>query len=811
MNAKLKSLVGSNIKLITKRETCGYSRKKLATQIARYLYTDTAAAIDVQEIGRWERNEHQPNIEYKKALCAILNATPEELGFSSRSKIMTSVPAYLPIEKNYTGRNNLRTIFQEKLAANKKKTILAVHGVGGIGKSAFIATIIQTTAAIQTTFSDGVLWITCENFTGARGYNRFLRHLADKIKAADPLSATIQQIKHTLLVYFSKLNHCLIILDDINPDLEKNLKEIFELLCAEKNTTLILISRQKINSADRCIFDVPMPSLTNAEANTLMARLLQEKTNERPDLPEWNIIPNICQTVVNHPLTIHLLSAYYSENNILIQNDYQNLQQLFSQTKVMDTGLKQCFERYHRLLSEFKQFLLAALTLLDGKYIAKAIIISMGQALAEAKHHTIDMSQEIAELIQSSIVTEAGDDDVTIHDIYREYILNNFQTKFSQKDQTLIYSLLANVFADYAIQYREHVFDFHENMIGKQETNIHNALQWANEQQNYALIGKICLGMSGYWRTNVLSEENITWQKYIQWGIEAYNKLLQPLRAETSEYRFVMMEKVSIQNLHAWFYFNRRELDSAKAIYTETIQTFQTLQNIRGICSTNIALCETAMSNGDWSAAALYAATAIQLLDAELKKPENTERLKLLRNRGEAETMEAKIAWFHEEYETAIQKLQNAEQFFKDSQNDWGLVTCWSLLGHIYLDLHHDVKMAFQYVAKMQQTDLRNDDDVAIDWVLSAKILVENNQLRNAEQILLRYISEHNNIVFYEYLAIANYILGVIYYKQHKQQKACAHFQEAIQLRSAHFGPITKNAQRYIAEISGEESMIHSK
>ncbi len=809
MGAKIKN---NNIKhnnLFIMRKTCGFTQKKLALAIEEQLYTNgyKAVTINAQEIGRWESGKHQPNDAYLKALCDVLKTNPVEFGFRSRSEFITHLPEHLPFEKNYTGRQKLMEIFQEKLAVNKEKTILALYGAGGIGKTAFIATMISTSEQIKKAFPNGVFWISCNSFTNAKGYNKCLRLLANEILPKTSPHTTFQGIKNIILDYFGQLDHCLVVLDDINPNLEKYLKELFVLLCAGKNTAIILISRQEISkSSDMGILSYSMDPLIPAEANILLARLLQEKNTERPRLAEWNKIPDICETVAYHPLTIRLLSAYYSEHNILIQKDYENLRQLFYNTDLGNTGLKKCFERYHELMKDPKRFLLAALALLDGKYIPREIIISIGQALAEVKHQTIDIPREIDALLKSSILTAAGENNVTLHDIFREYIFDNFQKNFSQEEQLLVLHLIAGVFADFAIKYRDNVFDFHENTIGRQETNIHKALDWSYHQQNYALTSKICLGMAGYWRTNVVSEESTNWQKYIQWGIEANNILMQGLGEETAEYQRFMREKASLQNLNAWFFYNRRELAQAKAVYTETIRIYHTLQYVRGICSTYIAFCETAISDGAWSNAEIYAAAAIRLLDKELNNPNIDDRQKLVRNRGEAELMEAKIAWFREDYAIALDKLHNAEKFFETCRDDWGLVTCWSLLGHIYLDTKHNTQLAVQYISKIRETDVRKKDvtqtdNDTTDWILSAKFLMECNRLTNAENVLLYYISEHDDIVFYEYLAIANYILGLVYVKQHKPDKAIVCLQKAAQLNSMHFGPITKKSLQYLAEL----------
>lgn len=141
------------------------SRQQLAEQIGISFYT----------IGRWERGETLPSLKWLEKLCAFFQMSSAELGFpslaDSRLSSMDSdeMSAEVVVHSLYdpaiplssvtglVGREKALFQLKERLEDPAQSSLIAVHGLPGVGKTALVTAIAHDTD-LREHFVDGILW-----------------------------------------------------------------------------------------------------------------------------------------------------------------------------------------------------------------------------------------------------------------------------------------------------------------------------------------------------------------------------------------------------------------------------------------------------------------------------------------------------------------------------------------------------------------------------------------------------------------------------------------------------------------------------
>lgn len=157
------------------RELRGWSQKKVSEQI-------DAPAICY--VSRWERGHTIPSPFYREKLCKLFGKDARELGFlpneepsetpalpqkssppaqahvfsTSKVFLFSNTESFTTHTSHLIGRQEEIGLLTQKLCAGQEKTITALHGLPGVGKTSLARTCIYN-RKIQEQFHHGMLWI----------------------------------------------------------------------------------------------------------------------------------------------------------------------------------------------------------------------------------------------------------------------------------------------------------------------------------------------------------------------------------------------------------------------------------------------------------------------------------------------------------------------------------------------------------------------------------------------------------------------------------------------------------------------------
>jgi len=135
------------------REAVGWSQEELGKRLGSRQVT----------ISRWETGETTPSPYFREKLCRLFNQAPEELdlGFAGTSGTGGAVsdPLIPPLPQTaLVGREWEVALLKERLCASGTETVIAVHGLPGVGKTTLAVTLAHA-PDMRALFPDGVLWV----------------------------------------------------------------------------------------------------------------------------------------------------------------------------------------------------------------------------------------------------------------------------------------------------------------------------------------------------------------------------------------------------------------------------------------------------------------------------------------------------------------------------------------------------------------------------------------------------------------------------------------------------------------------------
>ncbi len=204
----------------------GWSQEKVANTIN----------INPKTVGRWERGEVRPSLEYRSMLCKLYKKTPEELGLMQyeneepqerKSKngdveklILNHSSAPYHIDwgealhvRQLYGRDHESAIL-EKWIVDDQCNVVAILGAGGVGKTALTAAL---TEQLQDKF-DYVFWRSLQNASSLETFlQKCILFLSNNELVEFPNGV---EDKIFLLIEYLRKYRCLLILDNLETILQ---------------------------------------------------------------------------------------------------------------------------------------------------------------------------------------------------------------------------------------------------------------------------------------------------------------------------------------------------------------------------------------------------------------------------------------------------------------------------------------------------------------------------------------------------------------------------------------------------------------
>lgn len=276
-----------------------------------------AIGTTARSINRWEHNYTFPQPYYLERLCQVLRYTPEELFGASKetSQQATASPLLwnIPYPRNpfFTGRDallaSLETRFKQQQVALTQP--LALHGLGGIGKTQIALEYVYRSAAAY----QAVLWISAET------YETTLASLLSIAQALDLPERHAQDRHHVVQAvtrWLSGHQGWLLICDNV-----EDLAALQPLLSSARQGSLLLTTR--LQAVGAIAQQVPIEPLKRQEGLTFLlqrAKRLQPGTSlEHTVSPEHHAAQAIVEEMGGLPLALDQAGAYIEETQCSLE------------------------------------------------------------------------------------------------------------------------------------------------------------------------------------------------------------------------------------------------------------------------------------------------------------------------------------------------------------------------------------------------------------------------------------------------------------------------------------------------------------
>src|SRR6266487_5808068 len=255
-----------------------------------------------------------------------LNTYPQNYIF------LRSNPSFQPRPNEFKKLTHQLGAESNKARLTKKKRILGLIGLGGIGKSQLAAELAHQYAKEQR-FPDGIFWVSMgeELGEGSIGLESLLVRLCanteyfpPKDNIANPENNALRS--RYICKYLAEHSNALLILDDVY-DIEAVLGDLTAYAGTDLQCTILYTSRN--SNVPAYIMAYTVPPLTPKGALHLLLerrpRMLKERNAQRQDEQEWRSARAICDYVERLPLALSILRDLLRDETLSVTHLWKEL------------------------------------------------------------------------------------------------------------------------------------------------------------------------------------------------------------------------------------------------------------------------------------------------------------------------------------------------------------------------------------------------------------------------------------------------------------------------------------------------------
>jgi tetratricopeptide (TPR) repeat protein len=404
----------------------------------------------------------------------------------------------LPLPEPFVGRGADLAWVVEHLRTGEAPSItpiVALGGMGGIGKSALAAKAVQVLRR-EGRFKDGVCVIACQDVLQPalvlrQILSRFDSELDPHDESLDPPALATKA--HNLL----DGKDALIVLDNVEPDWP--IEEVVGILRATC-VTLLLSARQVLpQSAVPAANSYAVGLLPYVEAHDLfLSALGQVELSVEDSLAAERIIA----VLARHTLSVKLAGAYAASTRRDLEAIAQELERdpLILEGDVSATqnerAVELVFSRSLATLAPELQELFTAFGALATRETGRYAVVTLARWLgvAEPERGVDQLVKRV--LLEVNVLPPIGvpfeRERVQLHPLLWALAQQRF-VRLSTTRQNRVQELIARYYVWYT-------HETHPLALGPDETNIVGCLHWAREAANDVLEAQLCSGICEYWR-----------------------------------------------------------------------------------------------------------------------------------------------------------------------------------------------------------------------------------------------------------------------------------------------------------------------
>ncbi|MDZ8064970.1 MAG: tetratricopeptide repeat protein [Nostoc sp. DedQUE08] len=327
---------------------------------------------------------------------------------SPTGQLHSSPPNNIPYRgvANFVGRDEKLVELHKKLLQNDNAAILAVAGMGGMGKTELTTQYAQR---YKVNYPGGLCWLDARKPDLAAEIVEFARFYM-KLEVPQTLLTSQEQAKWCWHNWQPQTGLVLVVLDNV--DDETNWNNCRQVLPTDNRFCILTTTR--LRNLGSTVQQITLDELLPKDALNLLTALLGE--NDRRVQREPQTAANLCKWLGYLPLGLQLVGAYLAEDPNLSLAEI--LQRLPAQQK---SQLEAVFELSWQQLDYMTQCVGELLSLFAPDIIPWQIVESVSQQLNWAKADVDEARKQLYQrhLIQSVV---EGESCYKIHPLTRKFL-----------------------------------------------------------------------------------------------------------------------------------------------------------------------------------------------------------------------------------------------------------------------------------------------------------------------------------------------------------------------------------------------------